>query len=203
VNIKTCGLAVTLFICLSVGANAARAANNSDYGVNGGTTTCFDVLSNGTFSSAVTCPGDVETQAFTASTNDAVYVYEITDISNFTLTLNSSVPFIDFGEFACDTHSSTTILCSHAVTVNGNPQPSPASTVVFDGTGNDPKDPFVFFAVQCTASSFSTCTSPGPATVTATITRETSTVPEPRFLPLFGFGLLAAFVLYRRWQVTQ
>ena len=39
--------------------------------------------------------------------------------------------------------------------------------------------------------------------VTINIAPSTSTVPEPRMLPLLGLGMLAAFVFFRRWRLAR
>ncbi len=211
-NLKGYWSLLALLVALAASANATAIRGNSSYGTgNPANYSCFDILPDGDLSligsptlnssTAVNCATDVTEQDFSASIGDYVYDYAINDLTNFTLTITSSNPsveFYDYGEFACE--SGSVIDCTSGLTMNSD-SVSPASSVTFTVTGNNTSDPFVFFVAECTSnSSSSACTSLpaadlGPVAVTATVM---SSTPEPHLLPILGLGLLAAMLLRRR-----
>jgi hypothetical protein len=158
---------------------------------------------------------------FIASSNSADHVFDFminSSISNFTLTLAGSVAFVpessppppfSYGAFTCAS------LPNPTGSPTDNPQcgPDPTSqlaggsptlsadgkTVTFDvtGTNND----FVFFVVApepvSTATAFNADSITEP-TVTATITSNTTTTPEPKSLPILAAALVAVIALNGR-----
>jgi hypothetical protein len=214
VNLKGYWSLLVLLLALAASANATAIRGNSSYGTgNPANYSCLDIQPNGslalpsmtspTLNSAtqIVCTTDVTEQDFSASIGDYVYDYMINDLTNFTLTItstNPSVEFDDYGEFACAPPSG--IECTSGLTVNTNVV-TPESSVTFTVTGNNTSNPFVFFVSECTSnssSSFCSALSPadlGPVSVTATVK---AAAPEPHFLPLVGLGLLAAILIRRR-----
>jgi hypothetical protein len=191
---KTCAL-VFLALAVSGAATASRVqTDNGDYGdaptfLN--QNQCLGVT-GALLTPAVNCAMTGENYINSANETELVYDFLINgNRSNFTLTLTGSEAFpadnnqspFSYGAFSCDPFSdvqcgpdptSQLALGSPALSSNG-------MTVTFDVTGtNNGTTPFVFFVVEPDTS----------GVVTAQITQNTSSTPEPgSFSLVFGAGL--------------
>jgi hypothetical protein len=199
---KTCAL-VCLALAMSGAATAAGRLQTDD-GDYGDVPTFLNQdqclgINGALLTPAVNCAMTGEDYIDSANDTELVYDFLIDgNLSNFTLTItgteafpadNNQFPF-SYGAFACDKFSdvqcgpdptSQLALGSPALSSNG-------LTVTFDVTGtNNGSTPFDFFVVEPDSS----------GTVTARITQNTSSTPEPgSFSLVFGAGLaVAAFGL--------
>lgn len=197
-----------LVLCFSAAANAGRVPNNSSYGDGPFVITpcalavCFSGGTEG---------ANISIEEFPATSVDGITVYDFdvtTPPSDFVLDIAVTGATIinDPSDFSTDGYGLFT--CGSGFPEN-QPQCSddlpsgvtPASdygslsgnTAVFPVTGASPDDNFVFFVA----------TEGTPTSVIGSF-EGASSVPEPRFLPVFGFGLLAAFVVFgRRRRLTS
>ena len=185
--------------------------DNSDYGNQG--FDCTDSVHSSKFLCNLTSAPGLFGEQFSASFSSDFHVWDfdvVNNLSNFTLTLTGSLPFIanqtvngqkvnGFGMFVCSAgETSNPVSGERICTPSGDyssaviPSPdngnSAASTVSFTVPGNG--QGFVFFVVS-EASIDST------ATVTATIT-SAATVPEPSSWSLVIAGLIAVGFLAKR-----
>jgi hypothetical protein len=209
-------LPMTALMCFSGAASASVIAGNSNYGGTMGVVaaTCPSSLPTPPYTFALSCNADgatIMSEAFASSspvTTDDVVDFEVTGLSNYTLTLTETgAPFdpdtvlgIDdgYGLFQCSNPpqepqcSNPSSNGSFSLVTNQGTLNTANGTVAFGVTGATASDTFVFFALV-TAPSAS-----ADASVTATIAPAVAAVPEPRAFPMFGFGLLALAVFRLR-----
>jgi hypothetical protein len=195
-----------LLLCLSAAANAGRVANNSSYGIGPFTiTSCAlaDCFSGDTLGSTIS----IEDFLATSETGITVYDFDISNPApNFTLDIavtgasiisDPTDPTQDgYGLFTCASgFPSNQPQCSNdlpfGVTSDSDYGSLSGNTVSFPVMNATSGDDFVFFVAM-------------DGTPTSVIgSYETSSVPEPRFLPLLAIGLLAAFVVFRRKRLAH
>jgi hypothetical protein len=177
-----------------VAAQAGRVVGSSNYGNEEPTTSC-DPGCLGELDGAT-----VTGEFFTSAEGPLVYDFKVTLAGSYDVTLTST-DLIDpdnFGLLTCD--PTNPVQCSNEL--------PPGITTGSDYGTLDGTDKIATFDVSNALAGSDTYVffvqlqNPQDP-VTINIAPATSTVPEPRMLPLLGLGMLAAFVFFRRWRLAR
>jgi hypothetical protein len=189
VTFKSFGIITVFLLSSCAAANAGKVNMTSDYGA------LFTITSLGTVDG-------FSGESFIDSNNLTMFDFELTLPGTYTVELTAIGATItdNYGLLTCPSPALTPPApqCSNDLPPGVNSSSdygslNGASTIAtFPVTGAVAgDDTFVFFAELDSNT---------VGSVSASIQ---SAVPEPRLLPLVGFGLLAAFVLFRRWRVAN
>lgn len=196
-----------IVLCFATAMEAGIIAGSSNYGVNFNapeacTTTATTFVNSYSFS-CNTGSATVTAEAFTASTNSdlVIFDFQVTDApGDYNLTLTSTGAPInsadDLGLFTCnpsappqcsnDLPLGVTLTSNYGTLVDSNDASFPV-------TGASSADTFVFFVALDDPNA-------AAANVTATLT-PTSGAPEPATLPLAGGSLIALIWFLRRQRL--
>ena len=138
---------------------------------------------------------------FTVTSNTSDYSLVLQGDTNF-IADDPSTPFFGFGTLDCPVDPNTPLCTGVDATTDPLSTMTPGSSdgnhnqVTFDIHGNGQN--FVFFAVLPAASGNATRVVTDLAGVTATLTLNGTTVPEPRFVTIVVLGFVGLVLLLRR-----